>query len=503
MDNDERLSGALQENILTLLCFDDKNCKIVRAAVTPQLFQNAVYREVAGVAIDFIDAHGETVKEHLPDQLEDILKGEDARKASTYERLVKSLFSARDTTNGDYVVSQLHRFVRQQNLKSSVILAVSALEDGRIDDAEVELQRGLSRQVMAFSPGLRMNSAEDLSAILDNPEEEGFELGIPELDSRGLFPRRKELTMMVAARGMGKSWFITHCAKHAVIRGWSCIIVTLEMGENPYGARMLQAFFSISRREAEATVTRFVRDRRGGLSEMVSERLERWTMRDNDIKSKLMSRVKKAFGRRAPLVIKSFPSGSLTIAQLEAYLDGMERFEGLTPDVVLLDYPDLMELDTKNLRIELGSVLQKFRGMAQRRNFAAIAVSQGNRESETATTVSTAQIAEDISKLATADLLYTYSQTAVEYALGLARLLVGKARNEASKFSVLVTQAYALGQFCLDSIILRSDYWDMLDDKDQGSDRGQRRRREEPGDDPPPPRAQRRGRAQPLRKRED
>lgn len=489
MDNEERLSGALQENILTLLCFDDKNCKIVRAAITPQLFGNAVHREVAGHAIDFIDQYGETIKEHLADHLEDILKGEDARKASTYERLLKNLYESRDTVNGDYVVSQLHKFVRQQNLKSSVIRAVECLEDGRIDDAEIELQKGLNTQSVAFEAGLSLNNADDVGAILDNPEEEGFTLGIPELDDRGLFPRRKEICVFLAARGMGKSWFVTHCCKRASIQGWSAVVITLEMGEKPYGARMLQSFFSISRREAEVTVSRFERDRKGGLADIIRETMQRMTMKDGDIKSKLMSRIRTMFERKAPLRIKAFPTGTLTMSQLEAYLDGLQRFENFTPDLLCIDYPDLMDLPSDNLRIALGQVIQKIRGLAVKRNMAAVIVTQGNREAEKATTVTTDQVAEDISKLATADLLFTYSQTAAEYALGLARLMVGKARNESGKFSVLLTQAYALGQFCLDSVLLKSDYWGILDENDDNDTGRPKRYRADEDESEPPPRS--------------
>ena len=59
--DDERLSGALQENILAVLCYDAAHCKIVRHAVKPQLFESSVFREVAGLAIDFIDQYGEPI----------------------------------------------------------------------------------------------------------------------------------------------------------------------------------------------------------------------------------------------------------------------------------------------------------------------------------------------------------------------------------------------------------------------------------------------------------
>lgn len=490
--NDERLSGALQENILTSLVFDDKNCKVMRAALTPQLFDSAVFREVAGHAIDFIDQYGETIKEHLPDQLEHILSGDDERKASTFRKLLDNLYGSRDLVNSDYVMAELHKFVRLQKFKSGLVAAVEAVKDGRIDEAEVVMQKALNSQSVAFEAGLSLNSAEDIGAVLDAPEEEGFLLGIPELDRRGLYPRRKELTLFIAPRGKGKSWFITHCAKQAMLQRWSVAIVTLEMGEKTYAARFLQSWFSLGRREGIARVTEFERDGRGNLVDMIRRTVERWALKDDDIRSKLMPRAKKEFARRAPMRIKAFPTHSLTVPQLEAWLDGLERFEKFTPDVICIDYPDLMEMDTKNLRIELGAAIAKIRGIAVRRNAAAVVVSQGNRESETAETVTGNMAAEDISKLATADLVFTYSQTAPEYALGLARLLVEKARNEGAKFSLLLTQAYAIGQFCLDSILLKSDYWDILDDNDEdtGTRKPARRRpAEDEGDDSPRSRA--------------
>lgn len=480
MQNDERLSGALQENVLTVLCFDEKYATLVRAAVTPRTFESAVFREVAGAAIDYLDQFGVPVKEHLPDHLEHVLEGDDKRKADSYRRLLDNLFASRETVNAEYVISQLHKFVRQQNLKSSVLRAVEALEDGRVDDAEVELQKGMNTQATVFSGGFALDNPDDVAGVLDEPEEEGFDLGIPGLDEGGVIPRRKELLLFVAPRGRGKSWFVTHCAKMALVHKWSVLVVTLEMSERRYAARFLQAFFSIGKREAITRVTKFSKDRDGELSGLVQEKIERETLRDDGIKAKLVARAKREFKKRAKLRIKGFPSGSMTFAMLEAYLDGLERFEKWTPDLICLDYPDLMDLQEDDLRIGLGKVTVKLRGLADRRNAAVVAVSQGNRESETATTVTGGMVAEDISKLATADNMLTYSQTPAEYALGLARIFVEKARNEAAKFSVLISQAYAIGQFCLDSIALSGEYWEMLDVK---GGRGRRRREDDDEDD--------------------
>jgi len=460
---DERLSGALQENLLTLLCFDDAHCKIARAALTPQLFESSVYKEVAGVAIDFIDQYGEAVKEHLPDHLEGILKGEDARKAASYKKLVDNLFLARDSINGEYVLSQLNKFVRAQTFKAGLVQAVEALEDDNIDAAELAMSKAMGKQIISFNAGINMSNVEQMRGVLEaGLEEPGFTLGIKETDRLGIYPRRKQLTMLVAPRGRGKSFFISHCAKMALVQRWKPLIISLEMSEVAYTRRMLQAFFSISKDQAMVKIAQLQHGRDGTLTDILYEELERKTLRDEGINEYLISRIRRDFRRRPPFFIKSFPTKSLDMKGLEAYLDQLERFYNFVPDAIFLDYPDLMKHDVRNKRLELGEIVEQFRGLCDERNAAGIAVSQGNRDAESAQTVTGAMVAEDISKLATVDTCFTFSRTPMEEQLGLGRILVEKARDQKDGMSVLLTQAYALGQFVLDSTLLHGDYWDVM-----------------------------------------
>jgi hypothetical protein len=92
-----------------------------------------------------------------------------------------------------------------------------------------------------------------------------------------------------------------------------------------------------------------------------------------------------------------------------------------------------------------------------------VAASQGNREAATSKLVTGEMASEDYSKIATADNVITYSQTLQEKALGLARIFVSQGRNDEDKFVSLITQSYATGQFCLDSTLMLSDYWDFVE----------------------------------------
>jgi len=472
---EELLSGALQENILTLLVFDDEFCPIVRNTVSANLFESKIFKEIASHAIDYFDQFKEAIKEHLADELEGILDGTDKRKAASYKRVLDNLFMAKDGMNREYVVSKLNVFVRQQGLKSAIVKAVEAVESGNIDQAEIELNKGLSSQMVSFELGTNFSDPKQSLQFFDHVAD-GIQTGIGQLDRRDICPRRQELFMFVAPAKKGKSWALIQVGKYALLQRKKVLHVTLEMSEQRVSMRYIQSFFSISKREAKLQCPKFTLDEYGQFSNITMEEIVRPTLKDAGIRAHLTSRLTREFRKRPPLIIKQFPTGSLTIPMLNAYLDGLERFHKFVPDVLIVDYPKLMKLDAQNLRIELGGITEKLRGVAVERNLALVTAAQGNRDSASAQIVTDTMIGEDYSQIATADNVVTYTQTAQEKALGLARLYVSNGRNDEDKFVVLVSQSYAIGQFCLDSAMMANHYDDLLERLSPTAE-GRRRRR--------------------------
>lgn len=480
---DEKLSGALQENVLVLLAFSDPLCKIVRNTITANLFESSVFRDIATHAIDFIDQFGVAIKDHLPDSLEHILKGTDKRKATSYTRVIDNLFLAKDSVNGEYVVSKIHEFVRQQNLKSAVIKAVEAIESGQIAQAEVELQKGLNNQSISFERGLLLSDSKMALAFFDILDH-GIHTGIAELDKRDICPRPGESFLFVAPPKKGKSWALTHFGKNAVLQRKKVLHVTLEMADYRCSQRYVQSFFSISKRLSEIRTPVFDINNLGTLLGINQEIVKRPTLSDPGIRKDLEMKLLRAFRSRPPLIIKQFPTGQLTFAALQAYLDSLERFEKFIPDVVIIDYPALMSLPGNDYRLALGKISKDLRGLAVERNFALVSAAQGSKEASKAKLVTDAMIAEDYSQIATADNVITYSQTDQEKALGLARLFVSNGRNDEDKFVSLISQAYAMGQFCLDSVLMQNNYWDHIDNAGtERAERGRSRRRQAAEDD--------------------
>ena len=460
----EKLSGALQENVLTLLVFNSQHAPIIRSMVPVEAFDSRFYRDIASKAIDYFDKFGQAIGEHIADELEDELTGDDRRKAEMYERLLDRLFTAQEQVNAKYVVAKLREFVRQQALKGSIMEASRMLLEGDLNAAEEELERGMRTRTDAFDPGLNLMDPAQALRFLDQ-EEEVFPTGIRALDRMGVGPGRGQLFLFIAPPKRGKSWLLTSIGVNSMLRRLRVLHVTLEMSEDLVAKRYMQAMFSYMAKEGKGVeYQRFDRTTDSRLA-MKTVTVERPHLRQPEARAALAEKISKM---RVPIRVKGFPTGSLTIGQLRTFMMMLERTENFVPDVVLLDYIDLVKINPSRVREETGAAAKDFRGLMVEFNCAGVSATQGNRSSSKSRMVDEHHVAEDFSKIATSDTVVTFSRTDAEKELGLARLTVTNARSEQDRFSVLVSQAYQIGQFSMDSVMLPKEYWEKLNSYEEG-----------------------------------
>jgi len=247
------------------------------------------------------------------------------------------------------------------------------------------------------------------------------------------------------------SWFLVNVGKHSLMHHHSVLHITLENDEKMTAQRYIQSLFSLTRDEAaEVNTAYFETDVNGQVS------IQFRNIQRNSIPAKRRELHKRLLDMKSypRLLIKEFPTGALTVPQLTLYLEQLKQEQNFVPDCLVLDYADLMYLNADSLRIDTGRLYRDLRGLAVARNMAVVTATQGNRESESAKLVTSTNVAEDWSKIGTADIVVTYSQTPEEQRLGLARLYVQKSRNTRDRFLVLLAQAYSIGQFALSSTMM-------------------------------------------------
>ena len=464
---DQHLSGSLQENALTLLCFSDKYHSLVRSSVPVELFSTFLYRDVVARVHVYIDQFKKPPKAHLPDLVEDVLAEGDER-SKNLALLLRSLKDLSGQLNEEWAVSQLHKFVRQQRLKLGMIEAYESMEQGDLDKAELLLAEAAKARAKLFDKGYTLDDIyKDL--LLGEDVNERVATGIKELDQFDYGPTRKELMAVLAAFGRGKTWFLIWLAKQALIQRWRVLYITLEVDARIIGRRTMQTMWSMTKRERDAVALPMFEEEDGRLVGVTGDTPStKWASIANAKDVKALGKKLAQFRQKGNLIVKQFPTSQLTFNGLAAYLDSLDTFEHFVPDMLVVDYPKLMNLgDIKNLRLELGSVFEKLRGLAVERNMAVVVAHQVNREGTQAKTGSEAHVAEDISLIGTSDQVIFYNQTETEKDLKLARLYVAKGRNDVSRFTVLISQEYAIGQFVVDSRALTYDYWMVLEKENQ------------------------------------
>lgn len=464
--------SALQENLVTLLAYDDGNSVIIRNLV-PEEFWGGPYREIARRIYEYVDRYKKAPKDHIADLMADKLEGsKNKRESNLYKDILYGIADQQETINSEYAMNQLEIFVKRQSLRSIAIDLSKALQkdtDESLIEAENLISQSTRQVASVFQPGLRLS---DTNRVLDFLEKQTqcFPTGIPELDKRGFGPTRKELWLYIAAAKKGKTWMLIQLAKMAMLHRLKVCHITLEMDEERCAQRYMQALFAMSKRKGKQTITKFDRDNLGRLQGFDEAEISpRISMDDPKIRDKLARRIKK-FGPRMlnNIVVKQFPTGMLTVRQLEAYLDGLENNERFIPDLLIIDYPDLMDVDKNNYRLSIDEIYKQLRGIFVSRNLAGAIVSQGNRSSEKAKHVGSDNVAEAWSKIAHADCVITYNQTPAERKMNLARLHVSAGRNDEDKITLIISQNYATGIFSVDSILMAgSNYWNLIPDVDR------------------------------------
>lgn len=459
---EELITGSLQENLLTLVVFDDTALPLLATTLEVGMFENDFYRSIVRESFEFFKEFKKAPGEHIADLFETHLtKKASDKEAAVYDRILKSLYRNKDNVNRDYILSQLNKFIRQQSLKDGITTAHALVKDGKLDEAELKLSQAINSQVKIFDPGIWLTDLKRSMKFLTAPIQP-YPLGIPPLDAIGFGPAPGQLLVILAPANRGKSFLCLHIAKMCAMQRLKVLYISLEMSEEKISQRFFQSLFSITKRQSEVVYTRFEQDELSRLNGFRIESLTRPSLQDEGIEVALAKKMQH-FDGRLKVYIKRFPTNALSIRGLEAYLDSMERFHNYVPDVLIVDYADLLAVDAANLRISTGYTYKELRRIAVERNIAVVSPSQSNRLGEDAKVLSLKYLAEDYSKAATADDIIAYCQSNVELRLGLARLFIAKARDEEREQTVLISQAYKMAQFCCDSIMISDRYWTLLD----------------------------------------
>jgi hypothetical protein len=446
------LRGSLEENVMAALCHNEECANEIALMVTPEMFDSEGMKLLARRGLDYVHKYNAPPKQHMRDLFEKELRSE-SDSGRMYRRIFDEIDRIGKDIQATYVLDQLTTFIEATRLRDVLKTAQDALNALDLDGAKLAMTAPEIQ--VSYSAGTWAHKPEEMLRFLNKAnDDELYSSGIQELDARSVRPTRKTLTVLIAPPKAGKSWYLINQGKVNMARRKSVLHITCENSEELTAKRYIMSLFGMATHEINNLRLPYFKQTESGTTEIDFRELDKDPDIVNDSQRAALTAKLRQLETRPRLLIKEFPSGTLTVPMIAAFMDMLERTDSFKPDLLIVDYPKQMRLDTRTYRIDLGRIMIELRGLAGSRNIAISTVMQGNKSSKTAHVVAATMVSEDYSIIGTADTILTYSQTPEEEKINLARILVDSARDAKDSYLVMISQSYVTGQFCLDSVYM-------------------------------------------------
>jgi len=148
------------------------------------------------------------------------------------------------------------------------------------------------------------------------------------------------------------------------------------------------------------------------------------------------------------LIIKEYPTRTAPVSMVESEIESL-RAKGFKPDILLLDYADIMKATSKynNRWEEQGAIYEEVRGLAVKHRIPIWTGCQANRASMSKQIIRMEDIADSFEKAKIADVILGLCQTEEEKEDNIMRIFVAKNRDAAGGQELVIRNDYAHMQF--------------------------------------------------------
>ncbi|WP_461246475.1 DnaB-like helicase C-terminal domain-containing protein [Treponema sp. R6D11] len=311
------------------------------------------------------------------------------------------------------------------------------------------------------------NSAKVKQAFLELDEgEEVFHIPGILGDRLGKF-KKGDFCACLAPPKKGKSWWMVNLAMGAGLQGKNVLYINLEMRESQLVRRFYQNLFSMPKRTKTIRIPKFRLKAEGDTKVELyyEEKQKESKFTDDKFIKEYLAKIKRNFPLRLPRIL-TYPTMSLSIDTLKQAVDDEYKSTGWYPDVIFLDYADLMIAKGRfnEERHRLNDVWSSLRGYAMESDICIVTASQSGRQGLNDKDIGVGNVAEDMRKVAHVTKMFTLNQTKKEKEVGIMRIRCDIERDDYSTSSeVVVTQCYDIGSAFLQAVNVRDYYEPDID----------------------------------------
>ena len=291
-----------------------------------------------------------------------------------------------------FIKQQAIDFCKNQEIKKAILGSVDLLKHGQYDEIKTKIDDALkSGGDKDIGHDYMVSIDERYTDAVRDTKETPWEV-INDLTDGGL--GKGELAVFVAPAGIGKSWGLINIGAHAIKKGMTVLHYTLELNQAYVGLRY------------DSVVTGIANQNLKHYQSQVKEELEKMD---------------------GELIIKHYPTKSVSVMGLRSHVEKC-IMQDKKPDVIIVDYADLLKGHGQEKRHELEGIYEDLRGMAGEYDIPVWTASQANRSALEEDVIDASKVSESYGKVMVADFIISLSRKVQDKLAGTGRWHVIKNR---------------------------------------------------------------------------
>ena len=375
---------SFQVKVLAAMFTDRSFLQQIADIIQPDYFESDANSWLLDTILDHF-------REYKTPPSKDVLKvkiteiDNDVLKTAILEQL-KDIFRYMESDDLSFVKDEILRFCKNQEIKRAIMDSVNLLKMGNYDEIKSKIDSAM--KAGADTDIGHEYKKEVITRYTESARDtipSGWDV-IDDLMDGGL--GKGELGVVMAPAGIGKSWMLINIGANAVKQGKTVIHYTLELNDNYVGQRYDSVITGIA-----------------------AQNLKNYT---DDIEEKLETLA-------GELIIKYYPTKSTGIMGIKAHIEKTIML-GNNPDLVIVDYGDLLKINTKKDKHEaLEELYEERRGMAGEYEIPVWTASQAGRAALENDIIEADKIASSYGKVMVADFLMSLARKVEDKLSGTGR----------------------------------------------------------------------------------
>jgi replicative DNA helicase len=392
-DTLEKYGQSFQTKVISSLLTDVRILDNLNEIIHQKFFESDVNKWIVSEIVDYYNEY-----RRIPTVDVFKVKVSELDDTGFQKRIVeqlKSAYNTLETSDLDYIKQEFSNFCINQNLKQAIIDSVDLLKAGNYDSIKDLVDKAMKIGIDSDLGHDYILDYVDRTEIINRNTVPTDWDALNDVMDGGLGPG--ELGVVVAPSGVGKTWVLCALGAAAVRQGKTVVHYSLELSEHYVGQRYDTIFTQIPSNQLI------------------------------DKKEEVFTKISKLPGK---LQIKYFPPKGITVKKLQAHIEKMTA-AGNAPDVVILDYADLLLSYTNksdSTYQEQGGTYIELRGMGGELGIPVWTASQTNRSAIDSEVIEADKISDSYAKVMNADFIMSLSRKSKDKLNNTARAHIMKNR---------------------------------------------------------------------------